>query len=113
MSIDKIREEDYNLSPSTYIERPDTREKIDVVAESLEARRQALNRMETEMKLEYFTCVTFPDHSIGEFAQFVDDAEKIVKKWKKIAKELKKNGRPDRNPKDGEQLSFVDILGVM
>ena len=113
VSIDKIREEDYNLSPSTYIERPDTREKIDIVAVSLEARRQALNRMETEMKLEYFTCVTFPDHSIGEFVQFVDDAEKIVKKWKKIAKELKENGKPERNPKDGEQLSFVDILGVM
>lgn len=49
-SIDEVRENGYNLSPTSYIEIEDTRPEIDPVAKEIEARQGVLMRLEGQLK---------------------------------------------------------------
>lgn len=52
VSFEKVRENKFNLSPSTYVIPEDTREKIDIVETTRQARAGMLKRFEAELKFE-------------------------------------------------------------
>lgn len=52
VSIEKVAAENYCLSVSTYVEKPDTREPVDIDAVNKQAREECLKRLRANLELE-------------------------------------------------------------
>lgn len=83
-SIDEIRHNDYNLSPSSYIQIEDARPEIDPVAKEMEARSQVLRHIEHQLK---FSSAAIEIHetlglaALPSITEFINDILAIVVKY--------------------------------
>lgn len=83
-TIDEVRQNDFNLSPSYYIRQPDLRPEIDPVATELAARRQTLKMIESRLQflnaaIELHEMLGLPQ--LPPLSDFIADIRKIISKF--------------------------------
>lgn len=83
-TLDEVRRNDFNLSPSQYIPVEDKRIEIDPVAKEVEARDQVLRHVETQLKfsaaaVELHTMLGLPP--LPPISEFIYDIKSICKRY--------------------------------
>lgn len=87
-NFEKIRENNFNLSPNTYIEKPDTREKIDPIELEKSVRENTINTIQTQLNFSSAMCELDP--TLPPFSEFIDKLQAIINEFRK------KGGSPEK-----------------